>query len=80
MIKVISSERYERLIEISERSINNSQELIEIAKSLTNKLQVTRECYADLLAVIKDNLQYLPNDAIKQATEITDRLMNNIKD
>ena len=80
MIKVISSERYERLMEVAERSINNSQELIDIAKSLTNKLQVTRECCIDLLAVIKDNLQYLPNDAIEQLTEITDRLMNDIKD
>lgn len=80
MIKVISSERYKRLMEVTERSINNSQELIEIATSLANKLQVTRECYADLLTVIRDNLQYLPNDAIKQATEITDRLMNDIKD
>lgn len=80
MIKVISSERYERLMEVAERSINNSQELSEIAKSLTNKLQATRECYIDLLEVIKDNLQYLPSDAIEQVTEITDRLMNNIKD
>lgn len=80
MIKVISSERYERLMEMTEQSINQTQDAIEIATLLANKLQATRECYIDLLTVIKDNLQYLPNDAIKQATEITDRLMNNIKD
>lgn len=80
MIKVISSERYERLMEMTEQSTNQTRDAIEIAKSLTNKLQATRECYIDLLEVIKDNLQYLPSDAIEQVTEITDRLMNNIKD
>lgn len=80
MIQVISSERYERLMEMTEQSTNQTRDAIEIATLLVNKLQATQECYIDLLTVIKDNLQYLPSDAIKQALEITDRLMNNIKD
>lgn len=80
MIKVISSERYERLMEMTERSNSQTRDAIEIAITLANKLEKTRECYIDLLTVIRDNLEYLPSDAIEQVTEITDRLMNDIKD
>lgn len=70
MIKIISKKKYKDLWSIIDKQNEQIEELIGMVREAQAKATHATKCYCDLVELIDENLQSLPQEAIDQVHEI----------
>lgn len=70
MIKIISKKEYEDLWSIIYKQNEQIEELIGMVREAQARATHTTKCYCDLVELVDENLQSLPQEAIDLVHEI----------
>ena len=70
MIKIISKKEYENLHSIIKTQNNQIEELIGMVREAQSRASHATKCYCDLVKLIDENVQSLPQEAIDMIDEI----------
>ena len=70
MIKIISKKEYKDLWSIIDKQNEQIEELISMVREAQDRATHATKCYCDLVELVDENLQSLPQEAIDLVHEI----------